>query len=60
MHKDGKLYGTMQEHAMSTPVIELDGFDVSADEVIAVARHGASVVLSAAARHRLIDCRPRI
>lgn len=45
---------------MSTPVIELDGFDVSADEVIAVARHGASVVLSAAARHRLIECRRRI
>lgn len=31
---------------MSPTAIELDGFDVSADDVIAVARQGASVALS--------------
>ena len=45
---------------MSPTAIELDGFDVSADDVIAVARQGASVVLSAAARQRLIECRRHI
>lgn len=45
---------------MSTPTVELDGFGLSADDVVAVARHGARVVLSEDARGRLAASRRRV
>ena len=45
---------------MASTTVELNGLGLTADDVVAVARHGAPVVLGEAARERLIECRAHI
>ncbi len=45
---------------MASTTVELNALGLTADDVVAVARHRAPVVLGEAARRRLIDCRAHI